>query len=251
MSLGKNIRRLRWATGRLPTQSALAQLLGVPQTQVSDWENDRYAMLEVSTLIRLAKVFHCSLDELIAGIDPGYDRATSAAEDSLPEGRPDIAVVAEGDALPAGTTYEARGKRTRILGWLHRPGDLGDSNAYAIQIRGDSMLPAYRPNLIVIVSPEQKVRKGDEVYAQLASGESLVRLAHPMQGGCILQPYNPAYASRFVRQDQCKALHVIVYSLRRRALSCAPEGEGAIGAERGYPNQPSRSPSLQRLPRRC
>ena len=49
-------------------QKAFAELLGVPQSQVSDWEHDRFAVLDISSLIKLAKALHCSVDELLAGV---------------------------------------------------------------------------------------------------------------------------------------------------------------------------------------
>ena len=214
VSLGKNIKRLRTAAG-FQTQKAYAELLGVLQSQVSDWENDRYANLEICTLVKLAKVFHCSVDELLAGVDPNYDRILEGGAVGAGSARtwPDIAVVAEGDAFPDGIAWDEREQeRPAVLGWLSRPGDLGDPHAYGIRIRGDSMLPAYRPNMIAIVSPELEVRAGDEVYVQLASGESLVRLLHTSRDGYILQPYNPVHHARLVRQGEIEAMHVIVYS---------------------------------------
>ena len=187
VSLGKNIKRLRTMVG-LRTQKALTELLGIPQSQVSDWENNRYTVLEIYTLIKLAKVLHCSVDELLAGVDPDYDWIRQGgAVGAVPAERwPDIPVVAEGDTLPDGITWDERAQeRPEVLWWLSRPGDLDDPKAYGIQIRGDSMLPAYRPNMIAIVSPELEVRAGDEVYVQLASGECLVRLLHTSRASCI------------------------------------------------------------------
>ena len=126
---------------------------------------------------------------------------------------PDIPVVAEGDTLPDGITWDERAQeRPEVLRWLSRPGDLGDPKAYGIQIRGDSMLPAYRPNMIAIVSPELEVRDGDEVYVQLASGECLVRLLHTSRGVYLLQPYNLPHNGRVVGQEEVEAMHAIVYS---------------------------------------
>ena len=214
VSLGKNIKRLRTMVG-LRTQKALTELLGIPQSQVSDWENNRYTIIEVSTLIKLAKVFHCSVDELLAGVDPDYDWIRQGgAVGAVPAKRwPDIPVVAEGDTLPDGITWDERAQeRPEVLRWLSCPGDLGDPKAYGIQIRGDSMLPAYRPNMIAIVSPELEVRDGDEVYVQLASGECLVRLLHTSRGVYLLQPYNLAHNGRVVGQEEVEAMHAIVYS---------------------------------------
>ena len=189
MSVGKNIKRLRTVMG-LRTQKALVELLGVPQSQVSEWEHDRSAILDISSLIKLAKVLHCSVDELLAGVDPDYDRIREGGAVGAVPGRTwsDIAVVAEGDALPDDIAWDEREQaRPAVLEWLSRPGDLVDPNAYGIRIRGDSMLPAFRPNMIAIVSPGLAVRDGDEVYVQLASGECLVRLLHTSGNGYILQ----------------------------------------------------------------
>lgn len=73
-TIGANIIRLREAAG-LKTQAALAKALDVPQPQVSDWENDRYPLLDTKNLIKLATLFNCSIDELLAGVDAQYDRA--------------------------------------------------------------------------------------------------------------------------------------------------------------------------------
>ena len=83
------------------------------------------------------------------------------------------------------------------------------------------MVPAYSPNMIAIVSPSARLRDGDEVYAGLASGDWVLRVAHAVPGGHALEPYNRTCAARFVRRRRVRAMHVIVYSrravLRRRA----------------------------------
>ena len=221
MSLGQNIKRLRWEAG-LHTQKALADLLGVPQPQVSDWENDRYAVLATLTLVRIAKGLRCSLDQLLAGVDPDYDRIRQAGpEPAVEPGRADpligalshVPVVAEGDALPEG--FASVGRRTEqpgIVQWVSRPGDLRDPNAYGVRIRGDSMLPAYRPNTIAIATPGRRVQDGDEVYAQLRSGERLIRLLRAVHGGCMLLSYNHAYSPLLLRRKDIRAIDVVVSS---------------------------------------
>ncbi len=222
VSLGQNIKRLRWEAG-LQTQKALADLLGVPQPQVSDWENDRYAVLETLTLVKIAKGLRCSVDQLLAGIDPDYDRVREAAvaaghqpanADSPSEALADVPVVAEGETLPEGVIRADR-EPAGIAQWIQRPGDLRDPNAYGVQIRGDSMVPAHRPGSIVIVSPDRRVQNGDEAYVRLPSGECLVRLVNGIHGGYMLQTYNHAYPARFVKPKEIHSMHVILYSRRR------------------------------------
>ena len=221
MSLGQNIKRLRWQAG-LQTQKAFADLLGVPQPRVSDWENDRYAVLETTTLVRIAKGLRCSIDQLLVGLDPDYDRIRQtghvrvvepARVHSPVEPLTDIPVVIEGDAMPQGIPQGGRrAEHSGIVQWVPRPRDLADPNAYGVRIRGDSMVPAHRPNTIAIVTPGRRVQDGDEVYAQLGSGERLIRLVRTMRGGCLLQSYSHAYRPLLVHRKDIRAMDVVVSS---------------------------------------
>ena len=114
-------------------------------------------MLETGTLLRIAKALGCSVDQLLTGVDPDYDRvreATAAAAgdvattmDLLRGTTPDIPVVAEGDVAPAPVTWRGAKSQTspEILLRLPRPGDLDDPDAYGVVVRGDAMMPAHRP----------------------------------------------------------------------------------------------------------
>ena len=227
--LGRNIWRLRSEAG-IPTQKAFAELLGVPQSQVSDWENGRYSILQIRTLLHIAKVLYCSVDELLASLDPDYDAVLGGGR--IP---PPIPIVPEGEASPTGISRDDRARERRdMLDWVPRPGDVGDPEAYGIRLGGDSMVPAYRANTIVIASPSLRVRDGDDVYAQLASGERLVRLACTIPGGYMLQPYNHGYRVRFVRRKEIHAMHVIVYSCRHvRPTAWADQRRRVRGTARG------------------
>jgi phage repressor protein C with HTH and peptisase S24 domain len=50
-----------------------------------------------------------------------------------------------------------------------------DEHAYALEISGDSMKPAYRKGDIIIVSPAANVRKGDRVVVKTRDGEVMVK----------------------------------------------------------------------------
>ena len=207
MSVGRNIKRLRLEAG-ISTPRAFAERLGVLDAQLSDWENDRYVLLRVPTLVRIAKVLRCSVEDLLEGVDPEYDRARGVVR--LPSAMP---VVAEGEASPGDRASDGPGgQRLAALAWVPRPADVSDPHAYAVRIRSDSMVPAYRPDMIAIVSPRCLVRDGDEVYVGLVSGEWLVRLARPASRGCMLEPYTWPHRARFAGREEIRAMHVIVYS---------------------------------------
>ena len=224
MSLGQNIKRLRLAAG-ISTQRALADRLHVPQPQVSDWENDRYGTLETQTLMKLAKVLRCTIDQLLNGVDPDYDQVREAREavdvepariDYGTDSAGSIPLVAEGSAAPAGTPWRDDAPPPgEIERWIPRPRDVEDASAYGVHIRGDSMAPAYPPHTIAIVTPGRRVQDGDEAYVQLAPDERLIRLVRKTRGGWVLESYNHRYPARVVARKDVLSMHVILYSRRR------------------------------------
>ena len=223
MSLGQNIKRLRLAAG-ISTQRALADRLHVPQPQVSDWENDRYGALETQTLMKLAKVLRCTIDQLLDGVDPDYDRVREAREavdvepariDYGADAGASIPLVAEGSAAPAGIPWTGGASPGPIERWIPRPRDVEDASAYGVHVRGDSMAPAYPPHTIAIVSPDRRLKDGDEAYVQLAPAERLIRLVRKTRGGYVLESYNHSYPARVVTRKDVLSMHVILYSRRR------------------------------------
>ncbi|MFN3655772.1 MAG: helix-turn-helix transcriptional regulator [Pseudolabrys sp.] len=52
---------------------------------------------------------------------------------------------------------------------------LTDEHAYALEISGDSMKPAYRDGDTIIVSPGSPVRRGDRVVVKTKNGEVMVK----------------------------------------------------------------------------
>jgi phage repressor protein C with HTH and peptisase S24 domain len=50
-----------------------------------------------------------------------------------------------------------------------------DEHAYALEISGDSMKPAYRKGDVIVVSPAAAVRKGDRVVVKTRDGEVMVK----------------------------------------------------------------------------
>ena len=52
---------------------------------------------------------------------------------------------------------------------------VNDEHAYALEISGDSMLPAYRDGDVIMVSPAAPVRRGDRVVVKTKKGEVMVK----------------------------------------------------------------------------
>lgn len=205
------------------------------QPRLSDIENDRSASFpELTTLLRVARGLRVSIDDLLAGVDGGYDRVLGQIKTS-PVTRPhsdvddeiidvsgytphDIPVVAEGEANPQGSLFwtDEGVLRSDVEDRISRPRDVPDPQAYGVRVRGDSMLPIFKPGMTLIVSPNIPVNDGDEVYVQLLSGERLVKVARRVAGGWLLESSNPAYEPRFVRKSEIGAMHPVIYARRKR-----------------------------------
>lgn len=75
--------------------------------------------------------------------------------------------------------------------------DVGDANAYALEISGDSMLPLYRHGDTIIVSPAATIRRGDRVVVKTQSGEILAKLLAKQTVRVVeLSSLNPDYEDR-------------------------------------------------------
>jgi phage repressor protein C with HTH and peptisase S24 domain len=61
-------------------------------------------------------------------------------------------------------------------GWDEVPlPQVNDEHAYALEISGDSMKPAYRKGDVIVVSPAAPMRKGDRVVVKTKDGEVTVK----------------------------------------------------------------------------
>jgi phage repressor protein C with HTH and peptisase S24 domain len=75
--------------------------------------------------------------------------------------------------------------------------NITDENAYALEISGDSMLPAYRDGDVVIVSPNAPVRRGDRVIVKTREGEVLAKELKRRTAKTVeLRSINPEHPDR-------------------------------------------------------
>src|SRR3954447_23751185 len=70
-----------------------------------------------------------------------------------------------------------------------------DSHAFALEISGDALWPAYRDGDIILVSPGAPIRKGDRVVTKTRAGEvSVATLKRRSAKALELQPLDAAQA---------------------------------------------------------
>lgn len=91
--------------------------------------------------------------------------------------------------------------------------EVGDQNAYALEISGESMEPVFRDGDIVIVSPAAPVRRGDRVVARTAKGEVMAKELKRQSAKRIeLRSLNPAHADRNFDLPNIAWMHRIVWA---------------------------------------
>jgi phage repressor protein C with HTH and peptisase S24 domain len=76
---------------------------------------------------------------------------------------------------------------------------VNDAHAYALEISGDSMKPAYRDGDVIVVSPAAAVRRGDRVVVKTKAGEVMVKeLKRKTSKAIELQSLNREHADRTI-----------------------------------------------------
>lgn len=75
--------------------------------------------------------------------------------------------------------------------------DFGEDKVFALEIQGDSMLPAYRDGDRIVVSPTAAIRRGDRVVVQTRDGEIMAKELKRQTNKTIeLASLNPEHADR-------------------------------------------------------
>jgi phage repressor protein C with HTH and peptisase S24 domain len=88
-----------------------------------------------------------------------------------------------------------------------------DEHAYALEISGDSMKPAYRDGDIIVVSPGTPIRRGDRVVVKTSGGEVLIKeLKRRTARTLELQSLNPVQADRTLDADEVAWIARIVWA---------------------------------------
>jgi len=88
-----------------------------------------------------------------------------------------------------------------------------DEHAYALEISGDSMLPAYRDGDVIIVSPAAPVRRGDRVVVKTKKGEVMVKeLKRQTAKSVELKSLNPEHPERVLPLDEVVWIARIVWA---------------------------------------
>lgn len=91
--------------------------------------------------------------------------------------------------------------------------DVADTNAYALEISGDSMEPVFRDGDMVIVSPNAPVRRGDRVVVRTTDGEVMAKqLVRRSARRIELKSLNPLHPDYTFDLEKVIWMHRIVWA---------------------------------------
>jgi phage repressor protein C with HTH and peptisase S24 domain len=90
---------------------------------------------------------------------------------------------------------------------------VNDEHAYALEISGDSMKPAYRAGDVIVVSPGTPVRRGDRVVVKTTAGEVMVKeLKRRTSKTLELASLNPSHPDRTLAPADVEWIARIVWA---------------------------------------
>ena len=88
-----------------------------------------------------------------------------------------------------------------------------DEHAYALEVSGDSMKPAYREGDIIIVSPGSPVRNGDRVVVKTRKGEIMAKELKKKQAKSIeLKSLNSEHRDRTLQMSDVEWIARILWA---------------------------------------
>jgi phage repressor protein C with HTH and peptisase S24 domain len=90
---------------------------------------------------------------------------------------------------------------------------INDEHAYALEISGHSMEPAFSDGTVIIVSPAASVRRGDRVVVKARNGEVMVKeLKRRSTKSIELRSFNPDFQERTLSARDVQWIHRVVWA---------------------------------------
>ncbi len=170
------------------TQNELANLCGVHQTAVSQWEKGR-TLPDKAALVRLSDIFGVSIDTLM-------NNKTDIAPNTVPV----LGYVRAGnptEAIEDIIDYE-----------IISPEMAASGEYFCLKIKGDSMSPRICQDDVVIVKKQDYIESGEIGVVLINNLEATVKKVIKKGTGITLIPFNPDYEPLIFTPEEIVTLPV-------------------------------------------
>ena len=196
----KNLKQLLKKRGL--TQQALGELIDVPQTTIASWANGR-ATPKHDSLVKMSHIFRISVEELLGRERPGdFDDMAGWVK---------LKVIGK---VPAGVPIEAI---EEYAGEIVVPPEHARPGCYALEVRGNSMVPKIMDGDVVVVAPCPDPYNGQIVVTRINSdGEVTLKKFQRDNGTILLVPENPEHQTRVLTPDSNIKILGSVIALHRK-----------------------------------
>jgi SOS-response transcriptional repressor LexA len=208
-NFGETLKKLR-KQSRL-TQQELATRANLSLSRIAKCEAEAIPHIKGSTYRLIASALGMTAEELdFAWRNPHAPSQHRVAQKGVP--------VINRTTAGAPSDYQDVGRDN----YSHLPlyaESLGDPDAFAIEIVGDSMMPEWQSGDTIICSPRAKAKSGDPCFIQLDGqgndGNSFKRVFELPDGRVELRPDNPRYAPLIVERERLmRCIKVIMKIVR-------------------------------------
>ncbi|MCA6105712.1 S24 family peptidase [Bradyrhizobium cenepequi] len=152
-----------------------------------------------------------SVAKALAATNTSIDTFVQLIGDGGRGGGPSVPLIGLAEAA-ANDAFDDNGFPTR-KGWdeVALP-SIPDEHAYALEISGDVLRPAFRDGDVILVSPSTPIRRGDRVVVRTKGGEMLVKECKRRTAKTLeLQSLNPAEADRTLAAEDVAWIARIVW----------------------------------------
>lgn len=179
------------------TQAELGKALEISPSAIGMYEQGRRTP-DIPTLKKIASYFNVSLDYLLGN-------SPAKAAQPKPTGR-GVRIPVLGRVV-AGIPIEAV---EEILDYEEITPELAATGEFfALQVRGDSMLPKLEEGDVVIVKKQEDVETGDIAIVLVNGDEATIKQVKKVNGGIMLYGFNPdVYEPHFYSNQQIQELPV-------------------------------------------
>ena len=205
-NFANNLRHLRIQSGM--TQDELAKKMEKDYSTIGKWELGQRSPV-IADVIKIAEIFDVSLENLI-GNSIIFDNGEITDNTN-------ITMIPVYGSIKAGLPIESQ---TDIIDYIDIPKrwTRGNKKFYGIKISGDSMMPKYQNNDIVIFEQNDDIEayKNKDVAIMINGTESTFKQIKITENGITLIPYNiEKYNIMSFTKEEVKELPIKVVGIAR------------------------------------